>query len=146
MGIFRKKLPEKEWEEMNNTVLSVIKSRDLEKALTYAHNLYNITKKEYGSNHANSVTAINNLGFIYLMRKEFLKAESYLLLALETAEKVYGKYSKETALINANLSQLYISKTKEAYEIDAKTNNRFRENDKELHKLPYAGKCKEAIS
>ncbi len=131
MGLFRKRLPEKEWEEMNNTVLGVIKE-DLDKALTYAHNLYNITKKEYGSNHANSVTAINNLGFIYLMKKEFLKAESYLLLALETAEKVYGKYSKETALINANLSQLYLSKAKEVYKIDNEYDRKFRENDKEL--------------
>ncbi len=126
-GVFKKnKITDEEWEKMNSYVLSIVKDKDLNTALTYAHNLYNITKKAYGSNHANSVTAINNLGFIYLMRKEFLKAESYLLLALETAEKVHGKYSKETALINANLSQLYISKTKEAYEIDAKA------NDKEL--------------
>lgn len=128
----KNKITDEEWEKMNSYVLSIVKDKDLNTALTYADKLYNITKKRYGSNHENTITSINNLGFIYLMRKEFLKSESYFLLALETAEKVHGKYSKETALINANLSQLYLSKTKEAYEIDAKANDKFRENDKEL--------------
>lgn len=132
MGIFKKRLPEEKWEEMNAAVLGSIKNRNFDKALTFARSLYRVSKKEYGLHHANSITAINNLGFIYLMRKEFLKSESYLLLALETAEKVCGKYNKETALINANLSQLYISKTKEAYEIDGKLNRTSGENDKEL--------------
>ena len=133
MGLFkRKKVTDKEWEEMNQVVLDVVKSRDLDKALTYASNLYDITKKNYGDNHENTATAVNNLGFIYLMRKEFSKAESYFLLALEISEKVYGKYSKEVAVINANLSQLYLLKTKEVYEIDDRANRSFKENSKEL--------------
>ncbi len=129
MALFkRKKITDKEWEEMNSLVIETLKSGDLDKALTYAHNLYEITKKNYGNSHDNTATAVNNLGFIYMLRKEFSKAESYLLLSLEITEKVHGKYSKEVAVVNANLSKLYLLRAKESCEIDNVANYNYEKN------------------
>lgn len=109
----RKKVDPEKWDEMSKMVLNLTKEKRLDEALAAANELYKMALKNYGKKHKNTVTALNNLGFINMLKKDFDEAESYLLMALQVSEKVYGRFSKEAAVVNVNLSKLYMAKAKE---------------------------------
>lgn len=109
----RKKADSEKWDGMNKRVLMLAKEKNLDEALTAAHELYKIAVKHYGKKHKNTATALNNLGFINMLKKDFDEAESYLLMALQVSEKVHGRFSKEVAVVNMNLAKLYMTKAKE---------------------------------
>jgi len=109
----KKKSDTKKWDEMNKMVLMLAKEKKIDEALDAAKELHRISLKEFGRKHKNTATALNNLGFINMLKKDFDEAESYLLMALQVSEKVHGKFSKEAAVVNMNLGKLYIAKAKE---------------------------------
>ncbi len=106
------------WDELNKKVLRLTKEKKIDEALDAAQELYRIALKQFGKKHKNTVTALNNLGFINMLKKDFDEAESYLLMALQVSEKVHGRFSKETAVVNMNLGKLYIAKAKEINAIE----------------------------
>lgn len=109
----RKKSDSEKWNEMNKMVLMLAKEKKLDEALTAAHELYKSALKDFGKKHKNTATALNNLGFINMFKKNFDEAESYLLMALQVSEKVHGRFSREVAVVNMNLGKLYMTKAKE---------------------------------
>jgi tetratricopeptide (TPR) repeat protein len=117
MRLFNRKPDEGKWEEINKEVLRLTKEKKLDEAIPLAAELFSYSKKFYGKRHEKTVVALNNLGYIYTIKKEFDEAESYLLLALQTSERVYGKYSREVAFVNMNLAKLYVAKATEIEDI-----------------------------
>jgi hypothetical protein len=95
------------WQELNGDVEKLIKEKKFDDALSFALELYDYAKKHYGKKHKKTLIAMNNLGIVNILRKDFDNAEAYLLLALETSEKISGKYCKEASMISLNLSRLY---------------------------------------
>ncbi len=119
MGFFSKKAPDDErWAEMNRMVITLMSEKKIAEAQAVADELFAYSKSNYGKKHGNTATALNNLGFISIMKKEFDKAESYLLMALQVTEKAYGKDSRETAVVNVNLAKLYMAKAREIQMIE----------------------------
>jgi hypothetical protein len=116
---FNKKEPdENTWEEMNRMVITFMREQKPDDADAVAEELYKYTRERYGMKHENTATALNNLGFINIMKKDFEKAESYLLMALQVTEEAYGKDAKEVAVVNMNLAKLYIARAKEIQSLE----------------------------
>ncbi|MFZ4859535.1 MAG: tetratricopeptide repeat protein [Desulfuromonadaceae bacterium] len=121
MWFCRKKIDEQQWEEMNREVMQLIKENRNDEALELGLKLLQLGKDSFGKYHDNTVTALNNLGIVHTMRKDFSDAESYLLSALQIGEKVNGQISSQVALINMNLARLY---THKANQINQKLGNK----------------------
>jgi uncharacterized protein HemY len=109
----REERDEKKWDEMNKMVITLISEKKIDEAHGVAVELFNYSRKYYGKSHGNTATALNNLGFLGIMKKDFDKAESYLLMALQVSEKAYGKDSREVAVVDMNLAKLYVAKARE---------------------------------
>jgi hypothetical protein len=114
----RKVITEGDWDLMNKSIIKLMGEKKIDDAHAVAQELFHYSKKYYGKNHGNTATALNNLGFINVMRKDFDKAESYLLMALQVTEKAYGKDSKEVAVVDMNLAKLYVAKAREIQALD----------------------------
>lgn len=112
MWFFKKRIDEQEWEELNREVVTLTNDNKMDEALATGLELFRTSKKCFGKKHRHTVTALNNLGTIHTMRKEFSEAESYLLAALQMSEKVSGEMSIEVAVVNMNLANLYSVKAK----------------------------------
>lgn len=119
----RKKIDPEQWDELSKRILNLTKEKKLDEALVAANELYKLALKSYGKEHKNTVTALNNLGFINMLKKDFDEAESYLLMALQVSEEIYSRFSKEVAIVNMNLSRLYMTKAKEINNIVSAFNN-----------------------
>ncbi len=104
---------------MNRAVISLIKEKKIDDALDVAQELFDYSRGAYGKKHGNTATALNNLGFLSIMTKDFEKAESYLLMALQVTEKAYGKDTREAAVIYMNLAKLYLAKAREVSTIES---------------------------
>ncbi len=101
------------WESLNMEVIALLQGGQTTRALALARELLEYSLKAYGRKHKKTANAINNLGFILTMEGELEEAESFLLAGLDICEKVYGKSSREAALLNANLSRLYMRKSED---------------------------------
>jgi hypothetical protein len=123
----KKEIDHSKWDEMNRMVVKLISEKKIKDAEAVAQELFNYSKDCYGKRHGNTATALNNLGFIGIMQKEFDKAESYLLMALQVTEKAYGKDSREAAVVNVNLAKLYMAKAREISAVE----HAFREHEVE---------------
>jgi hypothetical protein len=115
----RKKEPdEAKWAEMNKMVVQLITEKKIDEAQAVADELFTYSKDAWGKGHSNTATALNNLGFVSIMKRDFDKAESYLLMALEVSEKAHGKDSKECAVVYMNLAKLYVAKAREIHKLE----------------------------
>lgn len=112
MWFFKKKIDDQDWEGLNSEVVRLTNDRKMDEALTAGVKLLRLCKRNFGGKHKHTVTALNNLGTIHTLRKDFTEAESYLLAALQISEKVSGEMSIEVALVNMNLANLYSFKAK----------------------------------
>ena len=101
------KKDDEKWEDINREVARLTKEKKVNEALNFAQELFDYTKKYYGKKHKKTIVALNNLGIINILRKDFDEAEAYLLLALQLSEKMSGKHTEQTSMINMNLSKLY---------------------------------------
>ena len=99
-------------------VITLITERKIDEAQAVADELFTFSKEEWGKSHGNTATALNNLGFVSIMKRDFDKAESYLLMALQVTEKAYGEDSKECAVVYMNLAKLYVAKANEIRKIE----------------------------
>jgi tetratricopeptide (TPR) repeat protein len=115
---FSKKPDDALWEETNKKVLGLARAKQFDEALAVAQELYEYSRKGYGKKHQKTVKAINNLGYILTQKRDFDGAESYLLMALQICEKIYGKFSKEVAFVNVNLARLYKAKAEEIFDME----------------------------
>lgn len=118
MWFFKKKADDALWGETNKKVLGLAREKKTDEALTVAKELYEYTVRAYGKRHQRTVKAINNLGYVFTQKRDFDKAESYLLMGLEISEKIHGKYSREVAFVNVNLSKLYMAKAQEIFDME----------------------------
>lgn len=120
MWLFQKKRPDsKKWAETNSELIRLAKEGKVDEAVGLAHELFKYSKKNYGKRHEKTITTLNNLGFVYILKKDFDDAESYLLMALQVSERVFGRLSREVAMVNVNLSKLYAAKAKEIQGIES---------------------------
>jgi len=118
MWFFNKKADDALWEESNKKVMSLARAKQIDEALAVARELYEYSRKGYGKHHQKTVKAINNLGYILTQKRDFDGAESYLLMALQICEKIYGKFSKEVGFVNVNLAKLYKAKAEEIFAME----------------------------
>lgn len=116
MWFRRQRIDEEGWDRRNNEVVQLTNGRNLDEALSAGKALYDDCAADFGREHLHSVTALNNLGIIQTLRREFPEAESYLLLALQISEKVCGEISREVAAVNMNLANLYTFKAQSIME------------------------------
>jgi ABC-type transporter Mla subunit MlaD len=108
---FRKKsYDDGKWNDLNREVMTLTREERMDDALARGKRLLTFTRREFGKNHVNLVTALNNLGIIHTLLRELDEAESYLLSALQAAERISGKISSEVAVVNMNLARLYTMK------------------------------------
>jgi tetratricopeptide (TPR) repeat protein len=127
----KKKADDEKWGEMNKEAARLTQEKKLDEALSFAEKAFNYTKKHYGKKDKKTVIALNNLGIINLLKKDFDEAEAYLLLALKLSEKISGKYGEHAAMINMNLAELHSARAKAILETnrvfkDEAVNNRGR--------------------
>ncbi len=114
----KKKTDDEEWNEMNAEVARLTQEKNWDEALSLAEEVLRYTKKCYGKKDPKTIIALNNLGIVNLMNRDFEKAEAYLLLALQLTEKVSGKYSREALNINTNLARLHSERARVIREIN----------------------------
>lgn len=109
MGFFSrdKEQDELKWREANSEVLRLARQGSYKEARALGEELHDFTRKVFGKEDAKAVKTANNLGYILMLSQEYDDAEAYMLMALQTAEKIFGKYEREVAMININLSRLY---------------------------------------
>ena len=112
MWFRRKKINDQEWEALNREVVQLTRDNSMDQALASAEKLFGLSRKAFGRRHNHTVTALNNLGIIHTLRREFDEAESYLLAALQMSEKASGPHSQEVAVVNMNLAKLYMAKVR----------------------------------
>ncbi len=112
MWFRRKKIDDQEWEALNREVVQLTRDNSMDQALAAAEKLFGLSRKAFGRRHKHTVTALNNLGIIHTLRREFDEAESCLLAALQMSEKVSGEISQEVAVVNMNLAKLYMAKVR----------------------------------
>jgi tetratricopeptide (TPR) repeat protein len=112
MGFFRKDSDEGEWETMNLEVIGQTRNRRYGEALHLALELADYTRRNFGRRSPQMVTALNNVGLIYVFLEKYEEAESHLLAALQLCEEVHGKHNEEAAAVNRNLALLYQAKTR----------------------------------
>jgi len=120
MWCFRKRRPDdKKWNETNIELIRLAKEGKVDNAVGLAHELFKYSRTNYGKRHEKTITALNNLGFVHILKKDFDAAESYLLMAIQVSEKVFGRLSREAAMVNVNLSKLYAAKAREIQGIES---------------------------
>ena len=110
MWFHRKKIDDEQWEVLNKEVMRLTREEKLDEALAQGTELFELGKKCFGEKHGNTATALNNLGIIHTLRRDFDEAESCLLAALQISEKVSGRISSAVAIVNMNLARLYTFK------------------------------------
>jgi len=84
----------------------------LDEALDLARDVFDYTRKCYGKKDRKTIVALNNIGTVNLLKKNFDEAEAHLLLALQLSEKVSGKEGRQASMINMNLAELYSARAK----------------------------------
>lgn len=117
MNIFKKKAQstnkEEEWLKLNKKVMELTNNNLLDEAICSAKNLLRFTKTHFIKHHKNTITSINNMGIIYMLKKDFKNSETYFLMAINICEKLGDNFNKELFVINTNLSKLYNEKAME---------------------------------
>lgn len=141
MRFLRKKPDDGIWQELNKSVIRLTKEGSFDQATAMALELLKVSKKNYGKWHEKTVKALNNLGYICTMKKDFEDAESYLLLGLQVSEKVYGKISREVAFVNMNLAKLYMAKADDINSIEKtfREHKHYSAETEETHASPVSG-------
>jgi hypothetical protein len=121
----KKNKDDNNWGQMNKEVARLTQEKKWDEALNLAREMYKYTRDCYGKKDKKTIAALNNIGIVNLLRKDFDEAEAYLLLALQLSEKVSGKYSQHTSMINMNLAKLHSSRARMIQE----TNEIFGEDE-----------------
>jgi len=104
---------------MNRAVAGLTREQKLDEALSLAQEVFKYSKKWYGKRDKKTVVALNNIGILNLLKKDFDRAEAYLLLALRLSEKTSGKYGRHASMINVNLAELHSARAKMIQETNA---------------------------
>lgn len=112
----RKKIDDDLWNKMFEKTRRLLQSGAMDLAEESAYELYEYSKT-HGANQGGklcerTINALNNIGYVHILKNEYGKAEYYLLDALQNCEEVYGKYSREVALVCMNLSKMYAARAK----------------------------------
>jgi tetratricopeptide (TPR) repeat protein len=108
----KKKLDNQKWIAMNREVARLMQEEKLDEALDLARDVFDYTRKCYGKKDRKTIVALNNIGTVNLLKKNFDEAEAHLLLALQLSEKVSGKEGRQASMINMNLAELYSARAK----------------------------------
>lgn len=113
MNLFgRKKIDDAHWLSLYERIRQLAAGGDLRQAAEEAQYLYDYSVKHGGKGEDRTINALNNLGYIHMLRDEYEKAEYFLLDALQESETAFGKYSNEVAILCMNLGQMYLARAK----------------------------------
>ena len=96
-----------EWTEQNRAVLSLIKEKKVDEALTEARKMMSYLRRNGLLKGQEAATTFNNMGMIYLSKGQFDMAHQHLSKALQLRTELFGPQSIEVATVWLNLSQLY---------------------------------------
>ncbi len=95
------------WQELNDQVLELYEKGEFEKAIPLAEKTIQAVKKELGENNGSFITALTNLGSIYVQLEQFAKAEPIYIEVAEKIKQFYGATSSIYAKSVSNLASLY---------------------------------------
>jgi tetratricopeptide (TPR) repeat protein len=96
-----------EWSAQNQEVLSLIKEKKVDEALSAARKMMSYLRRNQLLKGQEAATTFNNMGMIYLSKGEFDLAHQFLSKALQLRTELFGPQSIEVATVWLNLSQLY---------------------------------------
>lgn len=111
---FKEKINDSKWQEQNARIIGLTRAGDTATALDRATDLLSATRRSFGKKDRRAIIVLGNLGMIHMIRKEFDKAESFYLQALDFCESTLGKASEEYSAITSNLSLVFEAKSKQA--------------------------------
>jgi tetratricopeptide (TPR) repeat protein len=95
------------WRELVDLGLSSYYNGNYYESIGHFEKSLKQAQKEFGKNHANYATSLNNLGMLYKITDRFEDAEKSLLQALELRAKVVGKVTEDYCVTLNNLGTLY---------------------------------------
>lgn len=98
---------EKQMELIEKVSAFLKKFAKFNKALKLELQLLAIRKKIYGTEHSETSTSYNNIGYIFGHQGDFASALKYLLKALEIKKKVLGEEHSDTASTYSNIGYIY---------------------------------------
>lgn len=98
---------EKQMELLEKVSAFLKKFAKFNKALKLELKLLAIRKKIYGTEHSETSTSYNNIGYIFGHQGDFASALKYLLKALAIKKKVFGEEHPDTALTYSNIGYIY---------------------------------------
>lgn len=113
--------PDPEWMEKNQEVLSLIKEKKVDEALSAARKMMSYLRRNQLLNGQEAATTFNNLGMIYLSQGQFDLAHQFLSKALQLRTELFGPQSIEVATVWLNLSQLYKLQADHIFKLHNKT-------------------------
>ena len=95
------------WEELNENVTKYYNEGKYEIAIEYGEKAVIQAEKEFGKNHPNYATSLNNLFLLYKAMGQYEKAEPLFLKALAIRKEILGENHPDYATSLNNLAALY---------------------------------------
>ncbi|MCB2263319.1 MAG: tetratricopeptide repeat-containing protein [Candidatus Thiosymbion ectosymbiont of Robbea hypermnestra] len=95
--------------DLNRVTVKLFQAGKLEEADAYAHRLVDLTRRDLGRNHPDTLHAMNNIGVVYYLEKRYSEVEPIFEEVLRTRKRVLGKHHHhpDTILSAENLAELY---------------------------------------
>ncbi len=113
---------DKAWARQNQQVLSLIKEKKIDEALSAARKMMSYLRNNNRLKGQEAATTFNNMGMIYLSKGQFDMAHQYLSRALQLRTDLFGPQSVEVATVWLNLSQLYKLQAEHIFKLHQKQN------------------------
>jgi tetratricopeptide (TPR) repeat protein len=113
LGVFGKRgkkdsgLKDEEWRAMNAELVELINARRIEEASALGQKVVEYVDKRYRKDAPEKATTYNNMGMVFLFKREYDMAEQCFSDALSMRKRLFGDDHNEVAVILLNLSQLY---------------------------------------
>lgn len=95
--------------DLNRVTVKLFQAGKLEESDIYAHRLLDLTRRDLGRDHPDTLHAMNNIGVVYFLEERYSEAEHIFEEVLRTRKRVLGKhhYHPDTILSAENLAELY---------------------------------------
>jgi tetratricopeptide (TPR) repeat protein len=110
-----------EWSAQNQEVLSLIKEKKVDKALSAGRKMMSYLRRNQLLKGEEAATTFNNMGMIYLSKGQFDLAHQFLSKALQLRTELFGPQSIEVATVWLNLSQLYKLQAEHIFKLHQKS-------------------------
>ena len=96
-----------EWWVSNHRINDAIKLAQIDSVIGLAEQTLRLADQEFGADDPDTLTSVNNLGYLYGEQGRYADAERFFLRALEARERVLGKENSYTLTSVNNLASIY---------------------------------------